>query len=268
MKTPKGAPAAGPVRAANLAGAAGVLTLLIAWEAAARLVWRDPQVLPSPIQCLQAAWQHLSPGELLRHVSVSLGRIAGGFLLAALAGVALGVACGWYRVLGRVLRPLIDCLRPIPPLAWIPMAIIWFGLGEASKWFVIFLGAFFPIFTNAWRGMVSIPPEILRAARTMDVDGPALLFKVAVPAALPDIATGLRVGFGLAFGILVAAELIAADSGMGYLVMQSRELGRLGLAVFGVLLIGVVSLVADAALDGGLRRLGGRPTSGRFPARP
>ena len=135
---------------------------------------------------------------------------------------------------------------------------MWFGLGERSKWFVIFLGAFFPIFTNAYRGMIAIPPVLLRAARTMDVDGVALLAKVALPAALPDIATGLRVGFGLSFGILVAAELIAADRGMGFLVMQSRQIGELGVAVFGILLIGVVSLLSDAALAAGLRRIIGR----------
>jgi len=106
--------------------------------------------------------------------------------------------------------------------------------------------------------MTAIAPVILRAARTMDVDGPELLFRVEVPAALPDIATGLRVGFGLAFGILVAAELIAADRGLGYLVMQSRELGQLGVAVFGVLLIGIVSLLADGLLAALLRRIGGR----------
>jgi ABC-type nitrate/sulfonate/bicarbonate transport system permease component len=189
---------------------------------------------------------------------VSLSRIVLGFALGAAAGIALGIASGWYGWLGRIVRPIGDLLRPIPPLAWIPIAIVWFGLGEPSKWFVIFLGAFFPIFTNAYRGMASIPPVLLRAARTMDVDGAALLFKVAIPAALPDIATGLRVGFGLSFGTLVAAELIAANRGMGYLVMESRQIGDLGVAVFGILLIGVVSLASDAALAAGLRRLMGR----------
>jgi ABC-type nitrate/sulfonate/bicarbonate transport system permease component len=239
-------------------GVAGTLGFLALWEACARFVWHDAQVLPAPTQALAAAARHLTAGELATHIAVSLGRIAGGFTLGALAGIALGIAAGWYAALGRIVRPLVDLLRPIPPLAWIPIAIVWFGLGEPSKWFVIFLGAFFPIFTNAYRGMRSIPPVILRAARTMDVDGPALLFKVAIPAALPDIATGLRVGFGLSFGTLVAAELIAADRGMGYLVMQSRQLGELGVAVFGILLIGVVSLASDVALAAALRHLTGR----------
>ena len=239
-------------------GLAGALLFLLAWELAARLVWRDPQVLPAPTQAIASAVKHLTGFELAAHVGISLARIVIGFAFAAAAGIALGVAAGWYGWLGRIVRPVVDLLRPIPPLAWIPIAIVWFGLGESSKWFVIFLGAFFPVFTNAYRGMTSIPPVLLRAARTMDVDGIALLAKAALPAALPDIATGLRVGFGLSFGILVAAELIAADRGMGFLVMQSRQIGELGVAVFGILLIGIVSLLCDAALAAGLRRVVGR----------
>lgn len=239
-------------------GIVGASTILLLWELAARLLWRDAQVLPAPTQAIAAAWTHLSVTELFSHVGASLGRIVGGFAIAAVAGVLLGVACGWYASLARLVRPIVELLRPIPPLAWIPIAIVWFGLGEASKVFVIFLGALFPIFTNAWRGMMSIPAPIIAAARTMDVDGAALLFKVAIPAALPDIATGLRVGFGLSFGILVAAELIAAERGMGYLVMQSRQLGQLGVAVFAILLIGVITLIADATLAALLRKMLGR----------
>ena len=248
-----------PGRQANHGlGLIGAILFLLLWEFAARAIWRDPQVLPAPTQAIASAWTHLTAIELAGHVGISMARIVIGFAIAAAAGIALGVAAGWYKWVGRIVRPVVDLLRPIPPLAWIPIAIVWFGLGESAKWFVIFLGAFFPIFTNAYRGMRSIPPVLLRAARTMDVDGIALLAKVALPAALPDIATGLRVGFGLSFGILVAAELIAADRGMGFLVMQSRQIGELGVAVFGILLIGIVSLVSDVALAAGLRRIIGR----------
>lgn len=236
-------------------GIAGAAAVLVAWELAARLVWRDAQVLPAPTQSIAAAMATLTARELAEHVGASLWRIVAGFALGAGAGTLLGIATGWYAPLARFVRPFVELLRPIPPLAWIPIAIVWFGLGEASKVFVIFLGAFFPVFTNAWRGMRSIPPVLLAAARTMDVDGPALLFKVAIPAALPDISTGLRVGFGLSFGILVAAELIAAERGMGFLVMHSRMLGQLGVAVFAILLIGIVTLAADSALALALRRL-------------
>ena len=243
-------------------GLIGVALLLVFWEGAARFVWRDAQVLPSPTQCLMAAWNYLSPQELARHLGTSLARVLGGFALAALAGIVLGAFAAWYLPVARVVLPIVDLLRPIPPLAWIPMAIIWFGLGESSKAFVIFLGAFFPIFTNALRGMGSVSPVLLRAARTMDVDGPELLLRVALPAALPDIVTGLRVGLGLAFGILIAAELIAADSGIGYLIMQSRETGQMGVAIFGVIVIGLLSLVCDGALSVVVRRVGGRGALG------
>jgi ABC-type nitrate/sulfonate/bicarbonate transport system permease component len=239
-------------------GALGVMLLLAAWEFGARALVGDERVLPAPTQCLLAAWRQLSALELAQHIGTSLGRIAFGFALAALAGITLGVCAGWYAGFGRLARPLVDLLRPIPPLAWIPMAIVWFGLGEPSKWFVIFLGAFFPVFTNSLRGMTAIAPVLLDAARTMDARGPELLLRVAVPAALPDIATGLRVGLGLAFGILVAAELIAASSGVGFLVMRSRELGQLGVAIFAVIVIGLMSLTADAALAAALRRGGYR----------
>jgi ABC-type nitrate/sulfonate/bicarbonate transport system permease component len=240
------------------AGAIGVAALLLIWELAARLIWQDPSVLPSPTQALMQAVTVLSWRELLGDVGISLARIVAGFSIAAVIGIALGLACGWFRTLGLILGPLVELLRPIPPLAWIPIAIVWFGLGEPSKVFVIALGAFFPIFTNAFRGLTMISPVLFRAARTMDVNGWRLLWKVAVPAAMPDVAIGLRVGFGLSFGVLVAAELIAADSGMGHLIMEARQVGHLGVSIFGILLIGTVNLVVDRQLGNLIARTIGR----------
>lgn len=240
------------------AGLLGIALFLIVWELGARLIWRDPSVLPSPSQSLAEAWTYLTLSELAGHIGISLWRILAGFVIAAITGVALGLACGWFRIAGMILEPAIELLRPIPPLAWIPVAIIWFGLGEPSKVFVIALGAFFPIFTNAYRGLTMISPMLFRAAQTMDVTGWRLLWRVAMPAALPDIAIGLRVGFGLAFGVLVAAELIAADSGMGYLIMEARQIGHLGISIFGIVLIGSVNLLLDWQLGAVIKRSVGR----------
>lgn len=240
------------------AGSLGVALLLAAWEVAARLVWRDPATLPSPSQSIGIAYALIGPAEMALHVAVSLWRILAGFALAAAVGIGLGIACGRFRFAERVIRPLVEALRPIPPLAWIPIAIVWFGLGEGSKIFVIFLGAVFPIWTAAWRGTLLVPPVLIAAARSMDLRGPALLWRVVLPAALPDIAVGLRVGFGLSFGVLVAAELIAAERGMGHLVMESRQLGQLGVAIFAIFLIGIVSLLADQQLAALIRRTVGR----------
>lgn len=241
-----------------LAGALGTGALLLAWELAARLLWRDPATLPSPSQSVVIAFSLLGIAEMAAHVAASLWRIIAGFALAAVAGITLGVLCGRLAVAERLLRPFVEALRPIPPLAWIPIAIVWFGLGEGSKIFVIFLGAFFPIWTSAWRGTLLVPPVLIAAARSMDVRGASLLWRVVLPAALPDIAVGLRIGFGLSFGVLVAAELIAAERGMGHLVMEARQLGQLGVAIFAIFLIGLISLLADQQLAALIRRTVGR----------
>ena len=240
------------------AGAVGVAGFLLLWEVVARLIWQDPATLPSPTQALAEAWRVLTWPELASHVGVSLARIAAGFAIAAVLGVALGLACGWFRWLAWAARPLVEVLRPIPPLAWIPIAIIWFGLGEPSKVFVIVLGAFFPIFTAAYRGVTLVPPVLFRAAETMDVRGLRLLWQVAAPAALPDIATGLRVGLGLSFGVLVAAELIAAERGLGQMIMEARQVGHLGVSIFGILLIGLLTMAADRQLGHLIARTVGR----------
>jgi len=241
-----------------LLGAAGVAVLLVAWEGVARSGMVSPAVFPAPSVAVLGSLARIPPDELAGHVAISLLRIVTGFALGAVLGIAIAVAAGWYRVLGNLLRPVIELLRPIPPLAWIPMAIVWFGLGEPSKIFVIFLGAFFPVLTNAYKGITGIDPVLIRAAQTMDQHGMRLLVKVALPAAMPDIATGLRVGWGLSFGVLVAAELIAASSGMGFMIMNARQLGEVGIIIFGIQLIGACNLVTDWALAAAIRRWLGR----------
>jgi ABC-type nitrate/sulfonate/bicarbonate transport system permease component len=235
----------------SLAGAMGVLGV-------ARSGAVSPVVFPPPTAALVGSLQRMSPAEILEQVGASLVRIVWGFGLGAGLGIVLGVGLGWYRWLSAVTQPLIEVIRPIPPLAWIPMAIVWFGLGEPSKVFVIFLGAFFPVFTNVYKGMTSIDPLLLRAAQTMGLHGPRLLFQVAVPAAMPDLATGVRVGWGLSFAVVIAAELIAADRGLGFMIMRAREFGDVGGIIFGILLIGATNLVTDFAIGEMIRRRVGR----------
>jgi ABC-type nitrate/sulfonate/bicarbonate transport system permease component len=237
---------------------AGALGVLLAWEALARSGAVSPVIFPPLSTALAGALQRMSPVEIGGHVAASLVRIAWGFGLGAGLGIVLGFALGWYRWLAALVGPLVELLRPIPPLAWIPMAIVWFGLGEPSKVFVIFLGAFFPVFTNAYKGMTGVDPVLLRAAQTMGLTGPRLLFRVAIPAATPDLATGIRVGWGLSFAVVIAAELIAADRGMGFMIMRAREFGDIGVIIFGILLIGVTNLVSDQAIGEVIRRRIGR----------
>jgi ABC-type nitrate/sulfonate/bicarbonate transport system permease component len=237
---------------------AGALGVLLAWEAVARSGTVSPTIFPPPSVALVGSLQRMSLAEIGEHVGASLVRIGWGFGLGAGLGVVLGFALGWYRWLAALVGPLVELLRPIPPLAWIPMAIVWFGLGEPSKVFVIFLAAFFPVFTNAYKGMTGIDPLLLRAAQTMGLAGPRLLFQVAIPAAMPDLATGIRVGWGLSFAVVIAAELIAADRGMGFMIMRAREFGDIGSIIFGILLIGATNLVTDQAIGEVIRRRVGR----------
>jgi ABC-type nitrate/sulfonate/bicarbonate transport system permease component len=226
-------------------GACGIALVLGAWELVARSGIAPTSVFPPPLHAVATALAKVPLPELLHHLFISLERIALGFAIGAALGIGVAVAGAWYRVFGNLVRPIVELLRPIPPLAWIPMAIVWFGLGEPSKVFVIFLGAFFPVLTNAWKGMSNVDPTLLRAGQTMGLSGPKLLWSVALPATLPDIATGLRIGWGLAFGVLVAAELIAAKSGLGYMIMNARQLGEVDVIILGILIIGAANLATD-----------------------
>lgn len=223
----------------------GILFVLVVWQAIATFGLINPAIFPGPLDVVRAAVTLVPPERVLSHARTSLTRIAWGFSLGAGLGVLIGVASGWYRRLATVVRAPIELLRPIPPLAWIPMAIIWFGLGESSKVFIIFLGAFFPVVTNAYKGMTGVDPDLFRAAQTLGLHGWRLLVRVALPASLPDIATGVRVGWSLSFGALVAAELIAADRGLGFMIMNARELGQIAVIMYGIIVIGALNFLTD-----------------------
>jgi ABC-type nitrate/sulfonate/bicarbonate transport system permease component len=240
-------------------GLIGAVSAIALWEICARTGVIDPAIFPSPSLAIGAAAERLTAETLADNLFWSLFRVFSGFLLGALVGAAVGIAAGWYRGFGAIMRPLIELFRPIPPLAWIPLAIIWFGLGEPSKFFIIFLGAFFPVVTAAYQGMRSIDPVLLKAVQTFGLSGVPLLLRVAVPAAAPDLATGIRIGWGLSFGVLVAAELIAADRGLGYMIINERNTGgSVGVIIVGILLIGALNLITDAAIGLAIKRWIGR----------
>jgi ABC-type nitrate/sulfonate/bicarbonate transport system permease component len=228
---------------------AGFITLLLVWQLISTMKLINPAIFPGPMGVVEAALKDVPLNRLLQHIGISLFRVALGFSIGTAAGIIIGVVSGWYYRLGSILRTPIELIRPIPPLAWIPIAIIWLGLGEPSKVLIIFLGAFFPVVTNTYKGMVNIDPNIIRAAQILGLRGRRLLLRIAVPAALPDIATGMRIGWSYSFGCMVAAELIAAKSGLGYLIMNARQTGQIAVIVYGVILIGVINLVTDFVIQ-------------------
>jgi NitT/TauT family transport system permease protein len=209
-------------------------------------------IIPTPWQVVLGIAELARQGLLLDHVTASLARVAGGYGAAVVLGIPLGMAMGWFPGLFDALNPLIQLLRPISPIAWIPLAILWFGIGDLSPVFLIFLASFFPIVVNTTAGVHTIERQYIRAATNFGVRGFDLLRLVILPAALPHVIVGMRISLGVAWLVVVAAEMIALSSGLGFLIMDSRNAGnRYDLVVAGMVLIGVTGLL----LDGLMRRL-------------
>jgi NitT/TauT family transport system permease protein len=187
-------------------------------------------------------------GELLGNTLVSLWRVLVGFTLAALTGVFLGVVTGWWQKARDLIEPVIEILRPIPPLAWVPMSMLWFGLGFKPAVFLIWLGSFFPILLNTVLGMENTPKNLIEVSRTLGASPWQILFKVGVPSAAPSIMAGLRIGLGIGWMCLVAAELTGSNAGLGYLIMYYYSTMEAAKMVAGMLMIGLVGYLAFIGL--------------------
>lgn len=224
--------------------------LLAVWQCS--VILTATKVFPSPLSVERGFAELLHKHVLWADIGDSLRRVALGFGLAAIVGVPLGLTLGWYPALNQVVNPVVQILRPISPIAWIPVAIILFGVGDKAAVFLIFLSAFFPILVSCVAGVANVPTIFRRAARNFGLSSTQILTRVVFPAALPQVLIGLRLALGVAWLVVVAAEMIAVDSGLGYLVIDSRNSGkRYDLVVAAMLVIGVIGLT----LDLGFRRL-------------
>jgi NitT/TauT family transport system permease protein len=204
------------------------------------------QVFPSPLSVERGLAELTRQGLLWAYIGDSLRRVTLGFVSATLVGVPLGLALGWYPAVNQVVNPVMQMLRPISPIAWIPVAILLFGVGDVTAVFLIFLAALFPIVVACVSGVSNVPSIFRRAGRNFGLTGPQLLARVVFPAALPQMIVGLRIALGIAWLVVVAAEMIAVDSGLGYLVIDARNSGkRYDLVVAAMLLIGLIGLSLD-----------------------
>lgn len=233
--------------------------LILAWQFAST-VWLpriDPHMavlMPAPTSIAKTAAAMIASGELLFNLLASLQREVTAFLFAATA-IPLGMAMGWWRVVYNQVNPVMEILRPIPPLAWIPLSILWFGLGDEQNEFIIFLGMFFPILVNTIVGVKNIEPNLVRAARSLGAPEWKVLWRVVLQGALPQIITGVRIGLGVGWMALVAAELVGANSGLGFLINDARSMLRTDTIAVGMLTIGIVGLMIDTAIRLLSRRL-------------
>ncbi len=228
--------------------ALGVITvLLLAWWAA--IAATQSLIFPTPWGVITGTLELLDDGTLWRHIGASLMRVGTGFALAVCVAVPLGLWMGWVRGAYNTLNPIFQMLRPISPIAWIPIAILWFGVGDASPIYLIFISSVFPMVVQTTVGVHTIDKRYLRAAENFGVSRATLFRQVVIPAVLPQVLVGMRIGLGVAWLVVVAAEMIALRSGLGYMIMDSRNAGnRYDLVIAGMIIIGVIGLSLDASM--------------------
>ncbi|WP_275542376.1 taurine ABC transporter permease TauC [Inquilinus limosus] len=243
----------------RLISLATVAGLLILWGLVSNLGLVPSLFLPTP----QAVWAKLvsvavngfADATLLQHLAASLGRVFAALALALVIAIPVGIAIGTSRIVRGVLDPLIEFYRPIPPLAYLPLIVIWFGIGEVSKVLVIFLAIFAPIAISTAAGVRAVPSDRLRAARSLGATRAQLLRHVILPNALPEILTGVRIGLGVGWSTLVAAELVAATSGLGFMIQSAAQFLVTDVVVLGILVIAVVAFLLEVLLRLLQRRL-------------
>jgi ABC-type nitrate/sulfonate/bicarbonate transport system permease component len=240
-------------RTAALVGALALWALLAHGNRWLEVV--NPVLLPTPIEVGASAARLLRSGELARHFLTSLGRVAEGFGLAAVAALGLGLVVGVWAPLRVVIEPIVEFVRPIPPLAFLPMFLVWFGLGEASK--VAFIGytTFFPMFVAITASVMRVDVVLLRAAASLGASRADLVRRVMLPAALPGIVVALRVGVGLALFVIVGAEFMGADAGLGHLIMEGRTFFDPAQIFMGALVLGLLGSLLNTLLLAVERRL-------------
>ena len=227
-----------------------ISAVLVIWELAARAQVHG--LLPGPLAVAKGIGELARSGLLLKYVVASLFRVTWGYLLAVVTAIPFGLLLGWHRRAELAFNAPIQILRPISPLAWIPLAILWFGVGDVSAVFLIFIASFLPITVSAMNAVRSIPTIYLDAGRNFGLSPAQVVYKVLYPAVMPRLIVGLRLALGIAWLVVVAAEMVAVNSGLGFLIIDSRNAGnRYDLVVAGMVMIGAIGLL----LDTGFRRL-------------
>ena len=221
------------------------ILLIIGWESASRFGYLKPLILPAPSAILKAAYLQIESGELFHHLGISLVRITKGYAAGAGLGLALGLLIGIFKRFDLATSLLLNFLRPIPMFAWMPLIILWLGISETTKTSIIAIGCFWPVLLNVIAGVKSVDKKYLEVASILEKNRYQTLVKVVLPSALPSIFTGLRIGIGMAWGAVVAAEVIASTSGIGFLLMYSREMWQPDITFVGTFSIGIIGLLIE-----------------------
>lgn len=237
----------------RFAGMVSIAALFVLWEVVARwlLPALEPQaatLMPPPSRVFYAGWRAARSGVLFTHILASTQRVMIAWGAVCLIAIPLGIAMGWWSRFNRYANPLVELVRPIPPLAWIPISILWFGIGLTQNVFIIMIGTFFPVLLNTIHGVRGIDPILIRAALNFGATPGKMLRKVVFYAALPSIFTGMRIGLGVAWMVLVAAELVAATSGLGFMIEDARNFLLTDVIFMGMIMIGCMGILMELIL--------------------
>ena len=222
--------------------------LLLIWMIMEKRGALNTVIMPAPSKILNTFVNLVKSGQLWNHLSVSLMRVLKGYLIAACLGIILGILIGLFRHLNRLTDLLIQIIKPIPPIAWIPLVILWFGIGEEGKVFLIFLGGFFTILINVVDGIRQTDRKLIEVSKAMETPFLKHVVLLVIPHSAPNIFTGLRVGLSSCWMCVVAAELVSSTTGLGYMIMNARQFGQTDVVIVGMLTIGVLGKVMDSLL--------------------
>ena len=218
------------------------------WSLTSRFSGWNDQVFPGPLAVVASIWELLANGTLIKHTIASLFRVTAGFYLAIMLGIPLGMILGRSRTLMQAFNPLIQFMRPISPLAWIPLAMLWFGIGDLPAIFLIFLSSFFPLVVSTTLAVSSINQTYYQVAANFNLTPWEIISKITFPAMIPAVLTALRITLGIAWLVVVAAEMIAVDSGLGYLILDSRNALRMDYVMAGMVVVGLIGLALDVVM--------------------
>lgn len=233
----------------------GITVVLVLWETVCRMNLVPPLFLPAPTAILTDGWEMISSGELMKHVTASLYRILGGYAIGATVGIIVGLMLGFSKWIDAILTPIVYSIYPIPKIALLPLIILWFGIGEMPKVAIIALGVFFPVVINTYSGVKSVDPTLIKAAVTFGSNHFNVIRKVILPGALPTIFAGLKLSAGTALLLLVSAEMIAAQYGIGAMVLHYGNLMITTKLMFGVMILSLLGLLFNRGLQWLERRL-------------
>jgi len=239
-----------PGRAARLGRALLVpVAVLVIWEVVSRTGAISAIIMPAPSRVVVRWWDYAASGEMLQDAIGSLYRVLGGFAIGAGLALPLGLLMGAKDWVHQLFDPLLQILRPIPPIAFIPLAILWFGLGNPPAFFLIALGAFFPVLVNTIAGVRHVDAIHLRAARNLGASEWTIFRRVILPSAMPYVLSGMRIGIGVAFIVVIVAEMIAVNSGLGYRILEAREYFWSDKVIAGMISIGIAGLGIDIVMS-------------------